>query len=236
MFLGAVYLFLFSTILSAQTVRPLIDENRVGGAGKVAKGKIEYYNDTLDSLFVTLDSRSFSVSEKGELSYRPLAANLHVKFSAMSFRVLPKQSYFVFYEASADALPSWFVVYATFSGFQQRTAEGFKIQIQLPHTVYLLPNQKVRKDELQVQVAEFQPDRKKILLRVENSGTAFGRVLEADASSGRKHSIQGGFPVFPQAVREIEIPWEESDAPQKITLRLDSFTLEHSIEEKPKQE
>jgi hypothetical protein len=227
--LGAVSVLLFSASLWAQTVSPLIDENRLGAPGKIAKGKIEYVNDGLESLFVTLDTRSFTVSDKGELSYRPLDSNIHVKFSAMSFRILPKQTYFVFYEASSDSLPAWFVVYASFSGFSQRTAEGFKIQIQLPHTVYLLPNQKLKKDELQVQRAEYQPVRKKIVLRVQNSGPAFGRVLEADASAGRKHSIQGGFPVFPQAPREIEIPWEESDPPQKITLRLDGFTLDYPI-------
>src|SRR5690348_1932953 len=133
--IGAVVLFCaaVSHFGSAQTVRPLIDENRVSAAGKVAKGRIEYYNDSLESLFVTLEPRSFTVSETGELSYRPLDPDIHLKLSTMSFRIPPQQSFYVFYEASADKIPSWFVVYGGFTGFKARTAQGFKIQINLPH-------------------------------------------------------------------------------------------------------
>src|ERR1700746_95344 len=99
----AVLLCFLAGLGQAQTVRPLIDENRLSAPGKVAKGKIEYFNDTTQSLFVTLETRSFSVSNKGEMSYRPLDKNIHVKFSELSFRVPPKQSYYIFYEASADS-------------------------------------------------------------------------------------------------------------------------------------
>src|SRR5579864_9265447 len=106
--LQAVCLFLFlgAFPLRAQTVSPLIDENIVQGK-KAAKGKIEYVNDTLETLTVTLDTQSFTVSDTGTMSYRPLDSNIHVKFSASSFRILPKQSYLVFYESSADAIPAW---------------------------------------------------------------------------------------------------------------------------------
>src|SRR5258708_1744811 len=100
---------LAAALLAAQTVQPVVDENVVKGPGKKASGRIEYVNDSLQTLNVVLDSRSFIVSDTGELSYQPLDARIHVKFSVMSFRIPPKQSYFVFYEAWADALPSWFV-------------------------------------------------------------------------------------------------------------------------------
>jgi hypothetical protein len=92
--------------MTAQTVRPVVDENVVKGPGKKASGRIEYVNDSLQNLNVVLDSRSFIVSDTGDLSYQPLDTRIHVKFSAMSFRIPPKQNYFVFYEASADALPA----------------------------------------------------------------------------------------------------------------------------------
>ncbi|HYY73114.1 MAG TPA: hypothetical protein VE778_05935, partial [Candidatus Bathyarchaeia archaeon] len=101
------------------------------GPGKTASGKIEYVNDSLQTLSVVLEAKSFTVSDTGDLSYRPLDEDIHVKFSTMSFRIPPKQNFFVFYEASADKLPSWFVVYATFGGFKEKTQEGFRIQIQL---------------------------------------------------------------------------------------------------------
>jgi hypothetical protein len=212
-----------------QTVRPVVDENVVKGTGKKASGRIEYINDTLQTLNVVLESRSFIVSDTGELSYQPLDSRIHVKYSAMSFRILPKQNYFVFYEAWADELPSWFVVYAAFSGFAEKTHEGMNIQILLPHTIYLLPKQGVRKGELLVKTAEYRPKDKKVIVRVENTGPSFGRVLEADVTSSKGKATSNGFPVFPHREREVEIPWEAPDGPAKLVLRLERFRLEHEI-------
>src|SRR5215467_6796209 len=163
--LRALCLFLLglATVpLTAQTVRPVVDENIVKGPGKKASGRIEYVNDSLQTLNVVLDSRSFTVSDTGDLSYQPLDSRIHVKFSASSFKIPPKQNYYVFYEAWADALPSWFVVYATFSGFAERTKEGLQLNVLLPHTIYLLPKQGVKKDELVVKIVEYRPADKKI--------------------------------------------------------------------------
>ncbi len=106
---GAVCLFVFLSVMPVlgQTVRPLIDENVVKGPGKSASGRIEYYNDSLQPLTVTLEAKSFTVSDTGTMSYRPVDDAIHVKFSEISFRVEPKQNYFVFYQAYADKLPSW---------------------------------------------------------------------------------------------------------------------------------
>jgi hypothetical protein len=215
--------------LAAQTVRPVVDENIVKGPGKKASGRIEYVNDSLQTLNVTLDSRSFTVSDTGDLSYQPLDSQIHVKFSATSFRIPPKQNYFVFYEAWAESIPSWFVVYATFAGFSEKTREGLNLQVLLPHTIYLLPKQGVRKEELQIRVAEYRPKDKKIIVRVENTGPSFGRILEADVTSGKAKTSSNGFPVFPHRDREVEIPWEGSDGPEKLILHLERFRLERGI-------
>jgi hypothetical protein len=215
--------------MMAQTVRPVVDENVVKGPGKKASGRIEYVNDTLQTLSVVLESRSFTVSDTGDLSYQPLDSRIHVRYSSSSFRIPPKQNYFVFYEAWADALPSWFVVYATFSGFAERTREGLHLNILLPHTIYLLPKQGVRKDELVVKTAEYRSKDKKVIVRVQNTGPYFGRVLEADVTSGKGKATSNGFPVFPHREREVEIPWEAPDGPAKLVLRLEHFRLEHDI-------
>ena len=228
--LQAACLLLCGLSLHAQTVRPLIDENIVQDQGKKAKGKIEYVNDTLQPLAVTLDTQSFTVSDTGEISYAPLNGSIHVKFSASSFRILPKQSYLVFYEASADSIPAWFVVYATFAGYKDTTAEGLKIHLLLPHTVYLLAKQGVKKEELAVKTAKYDPQAKVVTLRVENSGPAFGRVLEADVSSRSDQTVSNGFPIFPHSERQVEIPWSGSAGPTKVILELQPFRLEQAIE------
>src|SRR5437764_6372049 len=132
--LRALCLFLCALPALAVTVTPIIDENVAGGPGKKVSGKIDYINDTLQPLQVVLDTKSFSVSDTGEMSYRALDPDIHLKLSEMSFRIAPRQTYTVFYEVSADKIPAWCVVYAAFSGFKERTKEGFKIQVQLPHT------------------------------------------------------------------------------------------------------
>lgn len=228
--LQAVCVFLCAGPLGAQTVRPLIDENVVQEKDKKAKGKIEYVNDTLEPLTVTLDTQSFTVSDTGQMSYRPLDSNLHVKFSASSFRILPKQSYLVFYEATADAVPSWFVVYATFAGYKETTAEGLKIHLLLPHTIYILPKQEVKKEELVVKTAMYDPSAKVVKVRVENTGPEFCRVLETDVTSMQDKATNNGFPVFPHSEREVEIPWTGRAGPTKLTLQLDRFHLEQPIE------
>ena len=228
---GAVCLLIFLSALPSlgQTVRPLIDENVVKGPGKSASGRIEYFNDSLQVLNVTLEARSFTVSDTGGMSYQPLDDAIHVKFSEMNFRIEPKQNYFVYYQAYADKLPSWFVVYATFGGFREKTEQGFRIQVQLPHTIYLLPKQDVQKQELVVKVAEYRPGEKKIIVRVENAGPSFGRVLEAQVSSAKDKSIQAGFPIFPFSQRQVEISWEAASDPAKLQLHLAHFKLEQGV-------
>jgi hypothetical protein len=227
--LQAICLFLCVLPLRAQTVRPLIDENIVQERDKKAKGKIEYVNDTLETLAVTLDTQSFTVSDTGQMSYRPLDGNIHVKFSAGSFRILPKQSYLVFYEATTDAIPAWFVVYATFAGYKERTAEGLKIHLLLPHTIYLLPKDQVKKEQLIVKTAKYDSQAKVVTVRVANTGPVFCRVLEAQVTSGQDKSDNNGFPVFPHSEREVEIPWSGRAGPNKLTLELEHFRLEQAI-------
>jgi hypothetical protein len=227
--LQAVCLSLIALPVLAQTVRPVIDENLVQGPGKKAKGKIEYVNDSLQALTVTIDTQSFTVSDTGMVEYRPLDSAIHVKFSATSFRIPPKQSYLVFYEAYADAVPAWFVVYATFAGYKERTAEGLKIQLLLPHTVYLLPKQEVKKGELVIKTAEYDPAPHTVLVRVENTGPTFCRVLGADVTSAKDRASNNGFPLFPHSERQVEIPWPGRDEPTRLTLHLERFQLEQPI-------
>src|SRR5262249_16389139 len=110
------------SVVAAQTVKPVIAE-----LGNPAKGRIEYYNDSLKPLNVVLETKSFTVSDTGEITYRPLDTTVHLKLSATSFRVMPQQSYYVFYEADTAEAPAWFVVYAAFSGFPFRTQQGMNI-------------------------------------------------------------------------------------------------------------
>jgi hypothetical protein len=213
----------------AQTVRPLINE-----LSNPAKGRVEYVNDSLTPLNVVLEAKSFSVSESGEITYRPLDPRIHLKLSTTSFRVQPKQTYYVFYEASAPQSPSWFVIYAAFSGFPFRTAQGMNVRLELPHTVYLLPKQSVDKSEVRVARAELSPSDNKVLLEVENTGNNFGRILQTQLVYSRKKQEAPGFPIFPHGKRILEVPLEEKaegeNVPVSVMLQFQNFKVEEKLQ------
>jgi hypothetical protein len=213
----------------AQTVRPLINE-----LSNPAKGRVEYVNDGLTPLNVVLEAKSFSVSETGEITYRALDPSIHLKLSTTSFRIQPQQTYYVFYEANSPQSPSWFVIYAAFSGFPFRTAQGMNVRLELPHTVYLLPNQSVKKPEVHIDRAELNVAENKIRLEVENTGTNFGRVLETQFAYSKKKQDAPGFPIFPHSKRILEVPLEEKaegeNVPVTVTLQFQNFKVEEKLQ------
>jgi hypothetical protein len=95
---------------TAQTVQPVIAEHH----GKKTQAKFELVNNGLVPLNVVIEPKSFDVSIDGEVTYRPLDSSVHLKLSAMSLRIPARQSRYVFYEASADSYPAWFVIPCTF--------------------------------------------------------------------------------------------------------------------------
>lgn len=225
----ALCVFCVSTIAHTQTVRPLINE-----LNNPAKGHVEYINDSLTPLNVVLEAKSFSVSETGEISYRPLDANVHLKLSTTSFRIQPQQTYYVYYEASSELSPTWFVIYANFSGFPFRTQQGMNVRLQLPHTVYLLPKQQVEKSEIEVARAELDAAQNKVILEVANNGNNFGRVLATQLLYTKKKQDAPGFPVFPHSKRMLEVPLdtkaEGENVPAEVLLTFQNFKVEQKVQ------
>jgi hypothetical protein len=228
-FLPGIGLLLLTAASLAQTVRPVISE-----LGNPAKGRVEYVNDGLTPLNVVLEAKSFTVSETGEISYRSLDPNIHLKLSTTSFRLQPQQTYYVFYEASSPQSPTWFVIYAAISGFPFRTSEGMNVRLELPHTVYLLPKQSVEKPDVRIERAELNRAENKVLLEVENTGDNFGRVLETQLVFSKKKQEAPGFPIFPHSKRIIEIALEEKaegeNVPVDFILQLQNFKVEGKLQ------
>jgi hypothetical protein len=194
-----------------------------------AKGRVELTNDSTAPLTVIVSPKSFEVSETGEISYGPLSTDIHLKLSAMSFRIAPKQSYYVFYEAKADKLPAWFVIYFEFSGFPLRDHSGLNMQVELPHTVYLLPKQAFKREDLDVS-AKFDSASKKVIVTTLNKGTTVGRILTTEAQ-GHGQKAQGvAFPTYPGKKRIVELQWEGDTTPEKVVLNLEGFKVETAVE------
>jgi len=218
------WIAIMTAAVCAQTVRPVIAE-----LGNPAKGRIEYYNDSLTPLNVVLEAKSFTVSEKGEITYRPLDETIHLKLSTTSFKIPPQQSYYVFYEASTQAAPGWFVIYAAFSGFPFRTKQGMNIRLELPHTVYLLPKGSLGKSDIVVDQLEFKAAEKKLVVGVENTGDKFGRVEETVVMFGKKKQEASGFPIFPHKRRVMEIALEDEQMPSSVILQFQNFKVEEAL-------
>jgi hypothetical protein len=227
---GALCIWVMAAAGFAQTVRPLIDE-----LGNPAKGRIEYVNDSLFPLNVVLEAKSFTVSETGDISYSALDPKIHLKLSATSFRVQPQQTYYIFYEASSTTPdPTWFVIYASFSGFPFRNQQGLNVRLMLPHTVYLLPKQRVTEPEIKVVRAELNAVQNKVTVEVENTGNNFGRVLETQLLYAKGKQEAPGFPVFPHSRRMLEIPLEQKaqgeNVPIDVSFQFPNFKVEQKLQ------
>src|SRR6201996_9225422 len=133
-------------------------------------------NGTLVPMVVVMEPKSFSITPDGQGVFRPLDRAIHVDLSAMSARLEPGQTYYVFYKAHADELPAWFTVYSTFSSAQHHS--GLDVRIMLPHTVYLYQKKPLNKEEINIRAATWQNATKTIVCDVENHGTSLVRVQE----------------------------------------------------------
>lgn len=210
-----------ATPLGAQTVRPAVVEYAISG-----KGKYELVNETLFPMTVVLEPRGFRVEESGDLVDMPFdSSNVELKLSAMSFKIPPLSSYTVYYEAKAKRAPAWFMVLAGMTG--AKTAQGINLRLELPHVVYLLQKEPLKKDAVTLTDFAFDSVAKKASFLLANSSGALGRVIGSELSVNGKHGIPfGGFPLFPQSRRRVEVPWEGDAVPDKVMLRFANFLVE----------
>lgn len=209
----------------AQTVRPAVVEYAVQG-----RGKFDLVNETLFPLTVVLEPRGFRVDAQGNLSDLPFdSSNVEVRLSAMSFRIPPLGTYTVSYEAKAHTLPAWFMVLSSMTG--ARTSTGINVRLELPHVVYLLQKEPLQKGAVAVRAFDFDSAGHKAVLELENTSEALGRVLASELSvNGKQGTPFGGFPLFPQSRRRVEVPWDGAEHPDKVVLRFAKFTVEERRE------
>lgn len=219
--LWAVCAVFLSSAGGAQTIRPAVTEYPLQ-----ARGKFDLVNETLFPMTVVLEPRGFHVNEAGELSDIPFdTANVDLRLSAMSFRIPPLATYTVHYEARAKQLPAWFMVLSSMSG--ARTATGLNVRIELPHVVYLLQKDALRREAVSVRGFSYDSATHKAILELENTSASLGRVLASELSAdGRGKTPFGGFPLFPMSRRRVEVPWNGETAPDQVMLRFSQFTLE----------
>ena len=208
----------------AQTVSPLIVE----ATGKTS-GKIELSNNSLVPMAVVMQPKSFDIDEEGVGVYRPLDAGIHLKLSATSFLLQPQESQYVFYKVSADKLPVWFTVYATFESVQKNP--GLKVRIMLPHTVYLYQRGAIGKEAIQVRKIVYDGQQRKITCEIKNVSQSLIRVQAAQAWGSKAHVTIGGFPLLPNRLRHIEMEWKQRVLPESLLLHFQHFDVKEPIKD-----
>jgi hypothetical protein len=143
----------------------------------------------------------------------------------MSFRLPPKGSRTVFYEATSDSLPAWFTILSAMTG--ARTENGLKVRILLPHVVYLNQRQPLRKEEVAIRRLEQDPGTKKVRVQLENLGPHLGRVYQLTLRNKDKVGQPGGgFPLMPHSRRWAELEWDSLAQPTRLSIRFSRFTID----------
>ena len=210
--------------LAAQTISPPIAEYQERG-----RSSFQLTNTTLFPLNVVLEVRGFRITEQGEMLDQPVdTSRVHVKLSTMSFRIAPRATYNVFYEAKADSAPTWFNILCAMTG--ARTERGINLRIILPHVVYL--NQKSPLTRGDVMIREFQLDsaRGRVRVQLENTGPRLGRVLAVTASGPDGPSLpSAGFPLLPHSRRWTELGWGHPRGPTGLIVRTSKFTIDTAL-------
>jgi hypothetical protein len=215
-------LLLLGGAATAQTVQPVIVEYQ----GK-ASGKFELSNHTLTPMAVVLEPKSFSITPDGNGVYRELDPDIHLELSAMSFRLDPGQTYYVFYKARADKLPAWFTVYAVFSSLKHDT--GIDVRVLLPHTVYLYQKQRLDKEDIALSRAVYSGQAKEVTCDLHNTSPDLGRVQQIRVIGGHTSATAAGFPMLPGDSRHVELKWEGATPPQKLEVEFQHFTLQQTL-------
>jgi len=206
----------------AQTVRPVI----VQYAG-AAQGKVELVNNALQPLNVVLEPMSFTITQDGNGVYGPLSSDIHLKLSAMSFRIPPQQSRFVFYEAKPGKVPAWFVIYSVFAG--RASQSGVNVQVRIPHTVYILQKQSLEKQDVTIKSADYMPQTHKAIIVLTNNSTKLRRAQEWQVSGKATKTVNPGFPLLPQSERRLELDWSSPAPPGAVLVRFEHFVLQENL-------
>ncbi len=215
-------------VVAAQTVSPPIVEYQ-----ERARASFQLSNGSIFPLTVVLEPHGFDINERGDVVSLPFdTARIHLKLSATSFRLEPRSTYTVFYDAAADSLPGWFTITAAMSG--ARTDDGLNLRIILPHVVYLNQKQPLRKEDVVVRRLELDSAGKKVHVLLENLSGRLGRVLEFGVASAKGQTRSAGaFPLLPGHRRWAEVDWDLDQPPARVLARFAKFSIDTTLAPTP---
>jgi hypothetical protein len=218
--LQAAVLIAWAGTATGQTISPLVSEYR-----EKARGRVTLQNDSDWPLDVVLRTRGFTLTDDGQLHDLPIAPEIKIDLSAMSLRIPAGQKRYVFYEATAQRRPAWFVLFAVFSGFPARDTGGVNVQVELPHVIYLLPKATISATDVVARLVEIRSEDHRAVVEVENIGPNFVRFLETEVQHASQKADSVPFPLLPGGRRRLEVVWNAAEEPDRIVLKGRGFVL-----------
>ena len=211
---------LFGVTGVAQTVSPPVAEYR-----NKANGMFELRNDGDVPLAAILEVHGFTVDERGQIMPQALDPALKVELGSNSFVIPPHQSHYVFYKASCSSPQVWFSIQSTLT--KAASAPGqMRINFVLPHVVYIYQKQKLKKEDVSVQVKPGQTPGQ-YTLEIENHSDKLSRVETVTGQGFEKAVEAGGFPIFPQKKRQVVLDGGTPSAGAKVKVSFeDGFSVQ----------
>lgn len=198
-----------------------------------ANGRLVIGNPTLYPVNFVLEARSFTVSCSGDITFGPLdTARIHLSLSNMSGRIPARQNVRVFYQATADSLPSWFAIIASFS----RTAPdaGLSVRLELPQIVYIMQRERAGEGDITIGAVTFDSVTKFVRVRVENHSTKLTRVVGLTITSSSGQSVVAdASPLFPNSARDFEHAWKLAGRPVSVTAAFPGFSMTRQVTAAP---
>lgn len=191
--------------VTAQTLAPPIAEYR-----KKANGDFTLSNEGDVPLAAILEVRDFSVGAQGTVSYGGPPSGVSVRLGSNSFVIPPHQIHYVFYSAKCQQAPCWFAIINTLT----RAAPvqgGLRINIILPHLVYVYQKSKMKGNDVRVSVVR-EVAAGPFELRIENLSGKLGRVDSIQTRGFASNATYGSFPLFPHQSRSLLL---KIDGPSK---------------------
>jgi hypothetical protein len=210
---------------AAQTISPPVAEFR----GRV-NGMYELRNDSDKPMAVILEVVGFAVSESGVLAYTVPDPDIRVELGTKSFEIPPHQSRMVFYKAVSERPNAWFAVLNTLAEARANRT-GMRVHLVLPHIVYLYQKQKLKKNDLRVELAQ-ATEQGKYTFRVVNQSDKLSRVTRVEFRGFDGSPGIPPFPIFPGKERKQVFAASAASPTARAKVFLeDGFALEVRLAE-----
>ncbi len=219
---ATILIGLFTGAAKAQSVEPLIAEYT-----DHASGSFEVTNSSAFPSVVLFEAHSFTISVDGTGEFLPLDAAIHLELSSTSLRLDAHQTAHVFYKVSADHVPAWLCIYASFSSLKQHV--GLNVHMLLPHTIYLYQKQPLSKEVMEISHLHYNATAHQITAEVSNQSDLAGRAQLVEVMGPHGYASQGGFPVLPHEKRILTLDWTASQAPKEIAIQFAHFALRQNF-------